>query len=97
MTPDDLDCRPITPAALAIAAIALGRAIQINVGTYAPEGMVWLTVGLAACVLGIAAPRIRFLEGRLEKALTIILASGILLQFAQLFFKEPAMYLRAKG
>jgi hypothetical protein len=93
----DPDCRPITPAALAIAAITVGRAIQVNIGLFSLEGLFWLTIGLAACGLGVASPRIRFLEGRGEKTLIVILAIGIFIQFLQFPFTKPAMYLPVAG
>ena len=91
----DPDWRPITPAALAIAALAVGRAIQVNLGMFSPEGMFWLTIGLTACGLGIASPRIRILKGRGEPTVIVILAIGIFIQFLQFQFTWPGTYLPA--
>lgn len=78
---------------LTLAALALGRALQINNGFLHPDAFRWLIVALAVAASGIVLARVR---GRAElvsrRALRYVLLAGVLLQTAQLFTSAPLMY-----
>ncbi len=86
---------PARKISLAIAAVALGRALQVRNGFLSAEAIVWLTVAIAACVVGIA--KIESASRVSEKALTGVLAAGLLFQFAQLCRRVPALYLHIEA
>jgi hypothetical protein len=75
----------------AASAAALGHALQINNGFYAPDALAWLTVSLA-CAL-IAVTRGQPAPGRGEAAVTAVLAAGIAWQIGALLIATPGMYL----
>jgi hypothetical protein len=84
------------PAAFALAAVALGAALQVNYGQYHPLALAWLTLAAAACVAGVLRmPRGATSEGRgrrrVESPDLVILAAGVAAQFAMLLSRSPAL------
>jgi hypothetical protein len=78
---------------LALAALTLGRALQVNNGFFHPDAFRWLMAALGLAIAGVAAGRLR---GRMEaasrRALPGLLLAGVLLQALQLFVSPPLMY-----
>src|SRR5262245_7112545 len=72
-------------ALLAVAAIALGQAIQARDGLYDRLGLAALAVATVACASAFV-PRFR---DRLRGSVHGVLAGGLLLQFMQLFLQRP--------
>jgi hypothetical protein len=80
---------------LAISAIALGRALQINNGFYSPDALWWMTVAFLACAVSVVLHRTVGPVSRSSAAvLTAVLAAGIAWQLEQLFTSRPGFYLR---
>ena len=86
---------------LAVAAVALGRAIHVNNGFYDPEALLLLSLSFAltsaAVVTGrsaaVAPPEERAVSGgRLGPV--IVLAAGLAWQLATLLTAKPAMYIK---
>ncbi|HEV3474325.1 MAG TPA: hypothetical protein VG602_03055 [Actinomycetota bacterium] len=75
----------------AIAALTLGRAIQVAEGHFAPEAIAWLAVSLL--VLGVAVLFPGPVERFGDRPLWVILGVGLAAQFAQLVTTVPAIYL----
>ncbi|MFZ5468229.1 MAG: hypothetical protein ACOZIN_02230 [Myxococcota bacterium] len=86
--------RTVSAAALAVAAVALGYALQVNLGTYHPEAMKYLTLALAFAALGVAAPRVPLVERWGDQAPLFFLALGFALQLALLLTTPPGIFLR---
>jgi len=81
-------------AYLAAAAIALGHALQIKSGFYAPAALFWLTVALACAALGAAGPR----DTRDRRTLiTLILWAGVTWQLSVVAQARPALYLETRN
>lgn len=74
------------------AAIALGHAIQIRSGFYAPGALPWLTLALALSAMGAVGPRNAVREWR--PVLLALLVFGIMWQLADLARSRPGMYLQ---
>jgi len=81
-------------AYLAAAAIALGHALQIKSGFYAPAALFWLTVALACAALGAAGPRDTRDKGAL---VTLILWAGVTWQLSVIAQARPALYLETRN
>jgi hypothetical protein len=81
-------------AYLAAAAIALGHAIQVKSGFYAPAALGWLTVALAFAALGTAGPR-----GTHDRRtlLTLILWAGVTWQLSVIAQARPALDLGTRN
>lgn len=78
----------------ALAALALGRALEISNGNLHPDSVFWLTLTLLVSIAAVAAPRpwrMPWVEARL---LPFVAIAGIFLQMGQLFTTLPGMYLR---
>lgn len=86
-----------TPAALAVSAVALGYALQVNFGQYHPLALAWLSAGLLACVAAAVLPNFGTarLFGRPPELL--IAGGGLVLQFFQLFTTNPGATVPAEG
>lgn len=97
------DHHSIGIACLALAATALGQAVQIADGFYHPGALVVVALSLALTLVGVW-----FMPGRIENAaaaadmrprpgvaLLVVLAIGILSQVVALLTKSPGIYLRA--
>lgn len=84
------------PTALAVAALALGLALQVNFGQYHPAAMPWLTLALLACVAAAVTPknfgRVTIVNWRPDQ---LVLAVALSVQFALLWVREPAATLKA--
>lgn len=85
--------------AYAVAAVALGYAIQINQGSYHPQAILWLSVAIVFCVAGFLVPRFDFLERFSERPVVWFLTAGFAFQIWQLiitpannYFPSPALY-----
>ncbi|CAA9561810.1 MAG: hypothetical protein AVDCRST_MAG18-1147 [uncultured Thermomicrobiales bacterium] len=83
---------PLTAPLLALAALALGYALQLSDGHYLPEALLWLALALALVIVAVAAPA--FGRGAFPPAvLTGLLGGGILGQLALFLQKPPGIYL----
>jgi hypothetical protein len=74
----------VNPSLLAIAAIALGQAIQVRDGLYDAGGMAFLTAAVIACAAAFVPP---FRDRAIS--LNAVLAGGLLLQLMELFLHRP--------
>lgn len=83
----------MSTAYLAAAAIALGHAIQIKSGLYAPAALPWLTLALACSALGAAGPRS---TRDWSTIVTVLLVAGVVWQISELAQAPPARYLQTK-
>jgi hypothetical protein len=72
--------RALTCAALALFAVALGHAVDVNDGNYNGKAIVWLTVSLALCVAGIVTPRLPRVEELCRRWLPSLLAACIAIE-----------------
>ena len=80
-----------TSLSMALFALCAGYAINLNNGYYSPRALLWLTISLGFCLLGIAVPRVRPVELAGPRALAILLAAGTLVEAALLLSKgKPA-------
>ncbi len=97
MTSDSSSCDlgALTRLSLAVAGLALGRAIQVNNGTYASEAIFWVIVAAIATLAALLAPHRDRLEHTAARALPVLLATGLTLQFAQILTHPPADFLRS--
>jgi len=66
--------RAFTCAALALFAVALGHAVDVNDGNYNDKAIFWLTASLALCVAGIVGPRLPSVEDLCRRWLPMLLA-----------------------
>jgi hypothetical protein len=83
----------LPPLSFAIAAIAIGYALQIANGAYTPEALHYVTIGFTAAGLGVTLPRLdRF--GRSAAVAIIVLALGLTFQIALLLGNAPGIYMR---
>jgi hypothetical protein len=80
----------VASAYLAAAAVALGHAIQIANGFYAPAALPWLTLAFVCSAMGVARPGSRL--DRRALAVPVVLA-GLVWQFADLLRTDPGQYL----
>lgn len=76
-----------TSLSMALFALCAGYAINLNNGYYSPSALLWLTISLGFCLLGIAEPHLRPVELAGSRLLTIVLAVGTLLEGALLLSK----------
>jgi hypothetical protein len=77
----------------AAAALALGRALQVNSGFFNRIAFLWLLTSLAIAAAGVMAARTRTLIDALaQRALVPMLLLGVLIQCVQLLFARPLMY-----
>jgi len=70
----------VTAFALALLAAALGYAININLGDYAPAAMVWLTISIVLGLAAILLPSCPGLERFSQRVLPMALAISIAIQ-----------------
>ena len=84
----------------AVAAIALGFAMQIGNGSYHPRAIFWLTISITSCLAIFLFPRIDWLSRFKERPVIWLLAAGFAFQIWQLmitpannYFPYPAFYL----
>lgn len=78
----------VPAATLALSAVALGCALQVNFGQYHPLALLWLTVALAGVVLCIAKPHASLVR-TLERRQVPVLTSCLVVQFALLLSRSP--------
>lgn len=84
----------LTVVCFALSAIALGRALQINMGFYTPDALWWLTVAFITSAVGIVLHRAAPAVSRLTAGvLSAILIAGIAWQFYELYTTRPGLYL----
>jgi hypothetical protein len=67
----------VASVALTLFAIALGHAVDLKDGTYSPEALFWLTVGVGFVVLAVINPRWEGLQPWCRRWLPMILAVGV--------------------
>lgn len=90
----DREARGPLAVALAVAAVALGHALEISSGILHPDAIFWLTVAFAAAAVGLLAPGARILERLGGQPAALILIAGAALQLAELLTTPPGAYLR---
>jgi hypothetical protein len=78
---------------LAIAAVALGVAVQLNNGTYTPEALMLVTLAFAGCIAAVVAPSASFIERWGDQPAVFILGAGLALQLAMVLTASAGMYL----
>ncbi len=76
-----------TSLSMALFALCAGYAINLDNGYYSPRALLWLTISLGFCLLGIAVPYLRPVELAGSRLLAIVLAVGTLVEGALLFSK----------
>ncbi|HET8627489.1 MAG TPA: hypothetical protein VFL91_08720 [Thermomicrobiales bacterium] len=91
--------RPVRPAragdrwatagALAVAAVTLGAALEVNDGHLAPEAIPWLTAAVIATLVALLLPRLALVERHGEAVVRGLLGAGIAAQFGLLFSNLP--------
>ena len=86
-----------TALACALAAFAVGQAVQVANGNVHPHSIRWLSVALAATLLGVLGPTHGFVERHGERLVALALGVGVAWQFTQLFTAPPGIYLRPQG
>src|SRR5712692_5028618 len=74
---------------LAVAAITLGAALQVGNGYLSPGALTYLSVALATTAVAVARPPLAWLEPLSDRTLALLLAAGLLLQFALLLTTPP--------
>src|SRR5262249_53753381 len=85
----------LTVVCFALSAIALGRALQINLGFYSEDALWWLTAALIASTVGVVLHRAAPPVSRVSAGVwTALLAAGLAWQFYQLYTSKPGLYLR---
>lgn len=80
----------VPAASIALGAVALGCALQVNFGQYHPLALAWLTVALGSVLLCVAKPGsrvIRFIESRR----TTVLGFALAVQFLLLLVHSPGV------
>jgi hypothetical protein len=79
----------------ALAALALGHALEIHNGFYQPAALNWVTAALSLCAIGVLAHRRAESLRIADSLLIIVVAAGIGWQLWQLLTaRSPGMYLR---
>jgi hypothetical protein len=85
----------LTVVCFALSAIALGHALQINLGFYTPDALWWLTVAFISSAVGIVLHRTTSSVSRISAfVLSALLVAGIAWQLYQLYATRPGLYLR---
>jgi len=85
----------LTVVCFALSAIALGRALQINLGFYTPDALWWLTVAFISSAVGVVLHRSNSSVSRTSAvALSALLVAGIAWQFYQLYTTPPGLFMR---
>jgi hypothetical protein len=83
-----------TPATLALGALSLGSALQVNLGQYHPTALAWLSVAAVACVAAVVLPnfgRLTFAGWRTDQVLLVV---ALAVQFVMLYARDPAVTLK---
>lgn len=80
---------------LAIAAVAVGVAIQLGGGTYTPEAMLLVTLAFACCFLAITMPSLRWVERAADSPAIFVLGAGLAVQLALAFGSPVVVYAAA--
>ncbi|MFZ5469027.1 MAG: hypothetical protein ACOZIN_06255 [Myxococcota bacterium] len=80
--------------ALALAAVALGHALQVSNGNLHPESIVFLSSALVLCVAGVAAPKWERLERLGDAPVVFVLLAGVGYQLYRLLIAPPGIYLQ---
>ncbi|MBK7865282.1 MAG: hypothetical protein IPJ65_43120 [Archangiaceae bacterium] len=79
----------------AIAAFAVGQAVQVANGNVHPESIKWLTIACLATFVGVVLPTLGIIEWAGEQLVVLVLGLGVAYQFNQLLSAPPGIYLRA--
>ena len=79
---------------LAVAAVFLGQALQINNGNGHPDAWPYLFATLLAVALAALSPRWETVEATGDQLAVIVLGVGLALQFSQLVTSPPGYYAR---
>jgi hypothetical protein len=89
--PDD---SPVSAFALAVAAVALGQAVQVSNGNLHPQAVLWLTVALAGCTVAVLSPHSPRIDAIGFAPALAVVGIGIAVQLVQLITVSPGMYVR---
>jgi hypothetical protein len=81
----------------AIAAFAVGQAVQVANGNLHPESIKWLTIACVATFAAVVLPTFGLIEWAGERAVVLVLGAGVAYQFTQLLTHPPGIYLRIGG
>lgn len=84
---------PLLVAGAAVAALALGQAIQLDNGAYSPLALGLVTVAIAALLVGLGAPR----RAVAARVLVAVMAAGAVVQLVELVSGPPVLYSIADG
>jgi hypothetical protein len=84
----------LAPVSFVTAAVAIGYAVHLYNGAYTPESIHYLTIGLAACALGVVLPSLRARRPWLSRAAALVIAAGGALQIGLVLASAPGIYLR---
>ncbi len=87
----------LTPTCIALAALALGLALEVNLGQYHRAAMPWLTLSLVACVAASVTPNVGRLTLAGWRPDQLVLAIALTVQFALLYVRDPAVTLKITG
>jgi hypothetical protein len=85
----------LTACLLALAALALGLALQLDRGPLHAAELLWLSIAFGLCACGVVMSRVRLADrsGRWEEPLLgLILLLGLWLQLLQLGYSQPALF-----
>ena len=77
-----------------LAALSLGRAVQINNGHFRPEAIAMLTLACALALVAVASPRFSAIERHGPRIALGILAVGVTYEIVELVSRSPGMYLQ---
>ncbi|MBK7858061.1 MAG: hypothetical protein IPJ65_05435 [Archangiaceae bacterium] len=79
----------------AIAAFAVGQAVQVANGNVHPESIKWLTIACLATFVGVVLPTLGIINGPASRWWCSCSGLGVAYQFNQLLSAPPGIYLRA--
>jgi hypothetical protein len=77
-----------------LAALSLGRALQINNGHFRPEAIAMLTLACALALVAVASPRFSAIERHGPRIAFGVLAVGVTYEIVELVSRSPGMYLQ---
>jgi hypothetical protein len=78
---------------LAVAVVAIGRAVQLNNGAFTPEAFHWIAASVACSVAAISFADTRFVKSLGELPVVTVLGVALAYQFGAIFSSPPGIYL----
>jgi len=88
------DDSPISAFAVAMAAIALGQALQVGNGNLHPQAVVWLSVAMLGCTAAVWMSRSRRMPALGTAAALAVTGIAIAVQLIELLTARPGMYMQ---